>query len=552
MQLPRFCHQAMLSVMLIASMAGCATQETRRIREDIATSNDVTQQHLDKAATPPPKQSAVRKVDRDWVGATQVPVGGSVDHTKAKLDLKVAMNRQYPVTLSMVGEYITTQAGIPVAITADAVESARAVAYDPVAAMQHQGGGSVTGAADGGQRGAGEFLLQYTGTVRGLLDLIASRTGNTWSYRNGRITISNVDTRTYYLHILPGTQTLNATVTNQTGSGGSGGGGGGGGGGGSGGGGDGGGGSQVQASGGNTTTIETELSQFDKAVGTVQSLLSPKGKLAMQPNSGEITVTDVPYVLDTIDAYVENLNRNATRMVIMSVEVYSVDLRNTEHYGIDWNLAYKNLADGWGVNLSSFGPDLIDANQANLSIFDGNSRWNTSQAFFNALSAQGDVSVETTATLATLSGRPVPLQVAKQTGYISEVNTTLVPDVGAQTEITQSTLTTGFSMQFLPMITSPEELLMQLQLNISALRDLREVGFGELRAEAPEVDSRQVQQAVRLRNGQTLVLSGFEQTELRSDRRGMGDPNFTALGGGQESGRNRTALVVLITPRVVE
>src|SRR5690606_25379905 len=102
------------------------------------------------------------------------------------------------------------------------------------------------------------------------------------------------------------------------------------------------------------------------------------------------------------------------------------------------------------------------------------------------------------------------------------------------------------------MITSPEELLMQLQLNISALRDLREVGFGDLRAEAPEVDSRQVQQAVRLRNGQTLVLSGFEQTELRSDRRGMGDANFTALGGGQEAGRNRTALVVLITPRVVE
>ena len=95
-------------------------------------------------------------------------------------------------------------------------------------------------------------------------------------------------------------------------------------------------------------------------------------------------------------------------------------------------------------------------------------------------------------------------------------------------------------------------MIVQLELNLSNLRNLRQISPGlGLTAEQPEVDRRQIAPQVLLRSGATMVLSGFEQTRASGNQRGIGSPRFQALGGGTRSSSRKSTMVVLITPVVI-
>ncbi len=107
-------------------------------------------------------------------------------------------------------------------------------------------------------------------------------------------------------------------------------------------------------------------------------------------------------------------------------------------------------------------------------------------------------------------------------------------------------------MTALPIIIGGDEVLLQLQANIRTLRELRRVGtVEEGQQEAPLTDTRQTFNRVRLRNGQTLVITGMEQETFRSDLRGVGNPSFQLLGGGTNQNKARTTIVIMVTPRIV-
>ncbi|EKB9389720.1 TPA: hypothetical protein L4G80_006436, partial [Pseudomonas aeruginosa] len=54
-----------------------------------------------------------------------------------------------------------------------------------------------------------------------------------------------------------------------------------------------------------------------------------------------------------------------------------------------------------------------------------------------------------------------------------------------------------------------------------------------------------------LRSGETLVLSGFDQTTEDTNKVGTGDAGFFGLGGGLTRNTKREVIVVLITPVVL-
>jgi hypothetical protein len=282
---------------VLVVLAGCATPGEKQIvaqREDIAHRADA--QLGAKIQTVPYYQ----EVDEFYVGGRGV-TEAAAGSDPSRLNQPATFRRQYPVTLQMLAEYITTTYGIRVDITPDATAAAVAAAYDPVAALQANRAQQLaqSGAPAGlappaaapipAAGGAGAILIQYDGDLKGLLDLIASRTGNAWKLSNGAITIFNRDTRTFRIHTLPGASQLSATVSNQS-SGGSGGGGAGGGGGGGGAGGGGGGTSSITS--GNTTTIDAEINLFESASAAIEGMLSPTGNAVASPALGSITVTD--------------------------------------------------------------------------------------------------------------------------------------------------------------------------------------------------------------------------------------------------------------------
>lgn len=535
--------RALVLSMAVTALVGCATPGYREtaVRTDEVR---VEAQEILSRGAGPDTTPYFERVDELWVGGDSIATGRDAALPK-QFDQLVIFRRQWLVTLNDVAEFITSSYGLPVTVTQDAIESAEEVSYDAVDVMRRReqqlasGGQGQQQQQEQDDGPKGPFQLQYEGHLRGFLDKAAARTGNYWRFENGRVVIFNRETRVFALDIQPGSATVSANVSSQAQNG-------------EGGGGEeGGSGATTQVTSGNSTQVDMEIDIFKTASESVAAMLGPKGKLVAAPSLGQLTVTDTPAVLDQVGSYIEQINAIATRQVVLDVRVYAVDTSRSDAMGIKWDLVWSSL--NGSASAVNGGNAIADASSLGLTVVNPSSPFNGSQLIFDALARQGNISTLTTATLATLSGNAVPVQVGEETGYVASSSTTLVPNVGAQTTITPGTVNTGFSLVLVPTIVRGGEVLLQMQLNLSTLREIRKVGGanGDTAVEVPLVGSRQVLQRVKLRSGQTLVLSGFEQERLSADARGLGSPNFALLGGGKSADKGRSTLVVLVTPRVV-
>ena len=89
-------------------------------------------------------------------------------------------------------------------------------------------------------------------------------------------------------------------------------------------------------------------------------------------------------------------------------------------------------------------------------------------ALFQALSERGEVAVVTSASVTTLNGVPVPLQVGQERDYVSEIEVT-TKDNSVTTEITTDTVSAGFNLHLIPRVSRNGFLTLQFGMNISEL-----------------------------------------------------------------------------------
>lgn len=67
-------------------------------------------------------------------------------------------------------------------------------------------------------------------------------------------------------------------------------------------------------------------------------------------------------------------------------------------------------------------------------------------------------------------------------------------------------------------------------------------------AQTADYDTKGLTPKVKLRSGQTLILSGFDEKGEDANKSGVGSPSFFGLGGGRVRTSTHSVLVVLITP----
>lgn len=539
---------AAVAAAALVALAGCSSPGMRRIEQNVAAGHDDASARVAEARTQE-REPYFEIVDELWIGTRSVADVRGPD-LPATFGEHAVFSRTYPVTLNIVAEHISTNHGIPVSVMPDALVAAQETSYDAVREMQNRSatlGSNAAGAATGAQGGngaAGTFLVQYRGTLKGLLDQVTARTGTAWRYGPTGVQVFALDTRVFKIHALPVATTMSATVGNQATGGSSSGSGGGGG-------GETDGGSTNVLTSGNTTSLNAELDLFAGVAESVQKMLTPKGSMVATRGQNTLTVTDTPASLDRVAALIEQLNYESGRQVALDVRVYAVERRAGEDYGIDWNMIYNTLNGRYNISALGSSDADIDSSGMQVTVIDPTSRIADSSVLLRALSTQGELSTVTTASLISLSGQSIPVQVGEETGYVQSSEQTVTPNVGVTTTRTVGVKPTGFSMQVMPILTTGDELLLQLHLNLSQLRALQTFGQDAGAVQVPIVDSRHMLQSVRLKTGQTLILSGFEQTTSRADYRGIGSAKFSAAGGGRKGDERRTVLVITVTPRVM-
>lgn len=380
----------------------------------------------------------------------------------------------------------------------------------------------------------------HVGTVATFLDALTARAGISWRWTGDRVDLFVRETRQYRLDALPIGIDIDNTISNVNAASAAGAGP------------EGAGAPGIATTSGQATALKARMDPFASLVDDLEGIVGKQGRVIPNRFLSSVLVTDTPEGHERVRAYVDAANAIATQQVQFAVKVLSVELDSSDQYGINWDLVYRDLDSRLGFRAQSWSGGMEPGNLATIRLLDPESRFDGSQALLEALSEQGEVSIEQTANLITLNGRPAPIQVTEDTAYLPSVTALQVPDAGATTSFQGATVTTGFALRLTPLVRANDEVIVQLELNLSSLRNLRRISPGlGLTAEQPEIDRRQIAPQVLLRSGSTMVLSGFEQSRSNGKRRGIGDASFQALGGGSESRSRRSTMVVLITPVVL-
>ncbi len=474
-------------------------------------------------------------------------------------------------SLSELAERITLRSGIPSKVTPDALEISNASFHTKggstgtgttAASMPLLPVGLPGGSMPGSRSAAlgtpsvstpfptfsemrnGIRISYSNGSLKGLLDTSAARFGVSWKYVDGAIQFFHTESRNFQINAIPGDSTFTANVSSGANSsggistGGSGGGGGGSNGSGS-------GGSSVSANNTQNTGVASKLSVYSGIESAIKVMLSPYGKVLASPATGAVTVVDTPDYLDRIGAYIEGENKALSRQIAINVTVLSVSLSNSDEYGINWSAVYESVNRKFGIT-NSFAPS-SGAVGFTAGII-GSSKFSGTTALINALSEQGKVRRQTTASVVTLNNQPVPVQVARQTSYLQSSQTSIVAQVGTTSSLIPGVVTAGFNMSILPHVLTNGTVMLQFSTDISTLRGIRQIESNGNMIESPELDTRNFLQRVAMKSNETLVISGFEQTDDNLDNRGVGTPQNYLLGGGMNANTNKEIIVILVTP----
>lgn len=533
-------NHKLIALAVSALLSGCASTMMAEIDEgvkkaDESASHAIESQRAAKPVAEKAPETAVRRIEKTWIPVMKV---SEADFRAAPvLNRNVTVNR--PIgNIHEAASYITSLTGVPVFV-ATAQQPLQNAMPQPGAAPGVMPGVMPPGMpgvpGQGNVQAAPPQMVSYNGRLAGLLDILAAKFGLYWETQGEGVRFFKTKPRTFRLAALPGDSSMTSSVGTQSSGGGS--------------------------SNGASTTSSSEqrsgikfadLSIWKGVEDSIKAMLSPDGRAVVTPATGTVTVDDTPPTLERVAKFIEDQNIALTRQVVLNVRVLAVDLTDTNSYGINWNVIYKNLGRGVGMALGSTSG--LPAGAANLSfnIINTNSAWDGTQLMLEALSKQGKVSQVTSASLVTINNQPAPIQVGRQKSYLASSTTTLgTGGAGNTTTLTPGTVTTGFSMSVLPHILDSGRLMLQYSGDISALVDIVTVSSGGSSIQTPEIDTRNFLQRVMMSNGETLVLTGFEQFGLSGSKQGVGSADNMALGGGLKTSNNRSVLVVLIQPVMI-
>ncbi len=404
-----------------------------------------------------------------------------------------------------------------------------------------------------------QLNLQFTGTLKSLIERFASGFNIYWEYDEDKKTVQffRTQTKVLALDVLPGQTTFTNEMTSSSEIGGSGAGS-----------------TSANLNSGAVMDVkyeQTEYNTWKDTVTTVQNMLSREGRVTPNPRAGFVTVTDIPERLARIEDFINKINDKARRKIAVKVDVFDVLLSNKTDYGINWDLVVDALGSEVTINsliggnspLSNFATPIDTL----VYTHTGGGALSTSNAIFSALSQQGDTSTVTGTTVYTVNGEPAPVQVVTRTDYIKEITfSALTVDAqSTQVAVTPGTVVTGFFMVVTPTILSDNQILLNLSLSLSTADTTGPSRTAVICAPGttqtattpcpsitlPEVKSKNFMESVTLNPGQSVILSGFQELDNDVGVESVAAPSFWMFGGSKATNTQKATTVTVITPYVV-
>ncbi len=506
-------------VAVVATSAAC--DPMREARQSIASGVAETSTLIDRARvpTPPVDRRTVTFSDQVWLGQRSF-IDRSGDALPARFegdDGFLLATFGAPLTIDDLANEVRTQTGINVVVE--------------------------QGTIDDEDEAPAAFPIDYEGPLSDFLDSISTSFGASWDYRRGRITLYLEETQTFEVTALPTesevTQTSTAETTGDAG---------------------------VSTSFSSSQTASTAA--WADLEASLVTLVNERGSVSVAPAFGTVTVTTLPNVMRRVEEFMETLNRRALRQVALTIKLVEVELLDGDVTNVDLQLAFQRAASLVTPGVVATDPLITTTNlgqvvtagtaaaptfntTGDLSfIINGNNRFSGTELGLQTLRQLGEASLVNEASVSTLSGRAVPVNVVFQQSYVAEVSVTTEEGV-TTTEVEVENATDGININVLPSVLNDGRVLTQVAVSLRGEPNFINVGQpGGSTVQLLQQDLRDFQQQIVLNSGDAFVAAGFRAVDNSFNQRGF--PGLGLLLGGTQSGINQDTLIALvISPQVL-
>jgi len=312
-----------------------------------------------------------------------------------------------------------------------------------------------------------------------------------------------------------------------------------------------------------TSTINGQGNLWKEIEEGVKELLSPEGKMKLSRALTMLTVRDHPSNMKMVRQYLEHLNKTLGSQVLIKVMILDVTLNDDFKFGIDWNLIANNLAstnNQINFNLPFNPTPTFGAGNATTGIqaFLKNGTLKGTQLLLSALENQGNVSIITEPVTVTMNNQVAELNIVTDQVYIASTTSNLITGnagaAGASVTVNPGVISTGLSLYLLPKIFE-EGVYLQINAILSTLLSTNTVnvsGGGSVQGGStigtPVTSSKKFNQRSVVKNGDTLIISGFKESTTNANNTSLFGMDF--LGQKSSTGKQRE-IVMLITPHII-
>jgi type IVB pilus formation R64 PilN family outer membrane protein len=405
--------------------------------------------------------------------------------------------------------------------------------------------------------------LNYSGDIKGALDLLAAKTGYTYTVHGNNLIWDAIISKTFDIAFMPGAVDYMvgdaASASSSSGAGGT-----------------------ATTAGGISSdsqysNLKGSLSVWKDLEATVKTLLSPQGTVMVSQATTTLTVNDKPTNVDLVSKYIVNLNKNLARQVLVKVQILEINLTSDFNYGIDWSIVKRgflgtnfqlNANYGTPVSITPFvstpqigfngmqtglnGTPQIGLLQSDPTHLTG------VNALIQALEQQGKVSVVSEPRVVCLNNQVSEINIVDKQGYAASVSSTTfsggtgVPGGSSVTStITPGLLETGLVLYVLPKILNGRVFL-QVNATLSSKVSIDSFtsgsGPGSASIQTPHTTQKQFNQRSVIGSGDTLILAGFRQVNNQTGAMQLFGQQVL---GGKAAQQTMIETVILITPMIL-
>ena len=402
--------------------------------------------------------------------------------------------------------------------------------------------------------------INYSGTVKGALDLLATKTGYVYNVKNKQVYWQALVSKTFDIAFFPGSTNYTMGKSSSSGA------------------------AAAASTGGPGKPAVADYSDSEysnltaalsvwKDLGTaIKGMLSKDCTVMVSESTATVTVRDRPTNVQNVEQYIRQINKNLSKQVLVKVQILEVSLKDDYNFGVDWRLVSKFLKNDNStirVDDTNFGRILRSTNTlTGLAAFPkfgvqgGES--NNNRFLINALNQQGKTSVVSEPRVMATNNQVSAIRIVTQEAYVASVENTTQSSSGAgssntSSTVTPGTITYGITLYILPKILN-DKIYLQVNADLSTKDDIQRfstnAGADDKNPQAnnvtiqlPTISQKHFNQRSVIRSGDTLIMAGLRRLGNEADA--MQFLKSQSLGGKGSIAQN-TETIILITPVIMD